>query len=189
MCHESMESAGDVLTPAREALQHALVSLLLEKSFARVGVKELCTRAHVARSTFYAYYGNTDDLLAEVEDEHVRAINALNAPVADPQVDEVEDMRFYAKTLIYVTGNEDDFRALLVTNPDVRFMNKWKDAIKGHLRARRRAAGRRPLSALSEEVTASAVVSAFPFMLEHPDAASPDDAYVIIAKALSALDA
>lgn len=177
-----------MLTPAQEALQQALVALMLEKPFLKIGVKELCARAHVSRSTFYAYYGNTDELLEQVEDAHVAVIRTFNEPVADPDVEGVEHMRFYAKMLLYVTANEDDFRALLVTDPDARFSAKWKDAIKGHLRARRAAEGEPAVSALAQEAAASSVIASFAYMLERPDSVVPDDVYALIAGALAALD-
>lgn len=46
-------------------MDQALLSLLLEKEFAYITVKEICSRAGVNRSTFYLHYENTADLLEE----------------------------------------------------------------------------------------------------------------------------
>lgn len=46
-------------------MDEALFSLLLEKEFAYITVKEICDRAGVNRSTFYLHYENTADLLRE----------------------------------------------------------------------------------------------------------------------------
>lgn len=46
-------------------MDDALLSLLLEKEFAYITVKEVCLRAGVNRSTFYLHYENTADLLEE----------------------------------------------------------------------------------------------------------------------------
>lgn len=46
-------------------MDEALLSLLLEKEFAYITVKEVCVRAGVNRSTFYLHYENTADLLKE----------------------------------------------------------------------------------------------------------------------------
>lgn len=43
----------------------ALLSLLEEKPFDYITIKELCERAGVSRSTFYLHYQNTADLLQE----------------------------------------------------------------------------------------------------------------------------
>ncbi len=48
-----------------ERMDEALLSLLLEKDFEAVTVKDVCARAGVNRSTFYLHYESTADLLAE----------------------------------------------------------------------------------------------------------------------------
>lgn len=48
-----------------ERMDEALLSLLLEKDFEYITVKDVCARAGVNRSTFYLHYENTADLLAE----------------------------------------------------------------------------------------------------------------------------
>lgn len=46
-------------------MDEALLSLLREKSFEYVTIKEICARASVNRSTFYLHYENIGDLLLE----------------------------------------------------------------------------------------------------------------------------
>ena len=46
-------------------MDEALISLLNEKEFEYITVKEICARAGVNRSTFYLHYENTRDLLEE----------------------------------------------------------------------------------------------------------------------------
>ncbi len=46
-------------------MDEALLSLLAEKEFAYITVKEICARAGVNRSTFYLHYETISDLLAE----------------------------------------------------------------------------------------------------------------------------
>lgn len=46
-------------------MDDALVSLLSEKEFSYITVKEICARAGVNRSTFYLHYESIADLLAE----------------------------------------------------------------------------------------------------------------------------
>ena len=46
-------------------MDEALLSLLLEKEFGCITVKDVCARAGVSRSTFYLHYENTADLLVE----------------------------------------------------------------------------------------------------------------------------
>lgn len=51
----------------REALHKALISLVLERGYEAVTIKDIVDRANVGRSTFYAHYLSKEDLLtAEV---------------------------------------------------------------------------------------------------------------------------
>ena len=51
---------------AKTKMQNALKSLLKKKQFNLITVKELCEEAEVNRSTFYAHYENTYELLLEM---------------------------------------------------------------------------------------------------------------------------
>src|SRR5512138_551908 len=48
----------------RQALSQALIALIQEKRYEAITVKDICDRANVGRSTFYAHYQDKDDLLA-----------------------------------------------------------------------------------------------------------------------------
>jgi AcrR family transcriptional regulator len=46
----------------RDLLHRALMSLILEKGYEAVTIKDICDAANVGRSTFYAHYTSKDDL-------------------------------------------------------------------------------------------------------------------------------
>ena len=48
-----------------EKMDKAFISLLCEKDFEYITIKEICKAAGVNRSTFYLHYDNTRDLLSE----------------------------------------------------------------------------------------------------------------------------
>lgn len=48
--------------PAKAKLEEALLELLRSKNLQHVSVSELCSKAEVSRSTFYAHYSNVEDL-------------------------------------------------------------------------------------------------------------------------------
>ena len=63
--HLSRNSASDRRTQrTRQTLSHALIDLIQEKRYAAITVQDICDRANVGRSTFYAHYQDKDDLLA-----------------------------------------------------------------------------------------------------------------------------
>jgi AcrR family transcriptional regulator len=56
----------------RQALQEALIALVLEKGYEALTVQDVLDRANVGRSTFYAHFYDLDDLL-QSEFEHLQA--------------------------------------------------------------------------------------------------------------------
>lgn len=50
-------------------IRRAFMSLLAQKPIQSISVKELCERAGINRSTFYAHYTDLHDLLQQIEDE------------------------------------------------------------------------------------------------------------------------
>jgi len=53
----------------RRMLRDALVSLILEKDYASISIKDITNRAEVAYITFYRHYESLDQLLMEVLEE------------------------------------------------------------------------------------------------------------------------
>ena len=52
-----------------EGIKHAFESLICEKDYGKITVKELCDRAQINKKTFYHYYETLDFLLAEMQTE------------------------------------------------------------------------------------------------------------------------
>lgn len=53
----------------RRIIKEAFTEILQEKDIYHVSIRELCERADVNRTTFYKYYGNQFDLLADMEND------------------------------------------------------------------------------------------------------------------------
>lgn len=64
----------------QELLRKALVSLLGEKPYDAIVVKEILDRANVGRSTFYMHFRGKDDLLVSGIHDMIGPVHALAAP-------------------------------------------------------------------------------------------------------------
>ena len=93
-------------------LQEALVSLILEKDYSSISIKEITDRADVAYITFFRHYNGIDALLMEVLDEGLvellRHIETLAGRSEDP-ANEVEGKLIFE----YIRQRSDLFRILL----------------------------------------------------------------------------
>ena len=92
----------------RESLHGAIASLIHEKSYDDIVVKEILARANVGRSTFYAHYRDKDELLDSGIQDMLRACASSGAQAPGP-VDQI--LRFSLPLLAHLehfrsTGDE-----------------------------------------------------------------------------------
>lgn len=105
-------------------LKNALMDLLSEKgSVTKISVRELCERADLNRSTFYAHYSEPKELLEEVEAElldatreHLQKIGVEN---------DIGAHRYLLSFLMYIKENDKPFRTLLIDAGDPEFRSKF----------------------------------------------------------------
>jgi AcrR family transcriptional regulator len=107
----------------KKVLAESLVELLREKSISDVSIKELCARADINRSTFYAHYKDQYGVLQEIEDtvletfEQIRRKYALEPP-------QKALLRTIEATIDHIAGNVDCLQILLSEQGDIHFQRK-----------------------------------------------------------------
>lgn len=105
-------------------LKNAFMDLLEEKGSAnKISVRELCERAELNRSTFYAHYNEPKDLLNEIESElldatekHLERIGKENDAGAH---------KYILSFLKYIKENDKQFRTLLIDSVDPEFRSRF----------------------------------------------------------------
>jgi len=107
----------------RRLLRDALVSLILEKDFATISIKEITERAEVAYITFFRHFESLDQLLMEVLDEGLAElivhIETLAQRSESPAL-ETEGMLIFE----YIGQNRDLFRVLFKSQSVSRVRKK-----------------------------------------------------------------
>jgi AcrR family transcriptional regulator len=73
----------------RTLLHEALVSLIREKPYDEIVVKEILDRANVGRSTFYTHYRNKDELLASGIYDMLRAVHVTELPMSGKRYERI----------------------------------------------------------------------------------------------------
>ena len=80
----------------RAALQQALAQLIPEKRYEEITVDDICGKANVGRSTFYAHYRGKEDLQRAAIGDHLGKMLAERrsaAPAASPTLIALEHVR------------------------------------------------------------------------------------------------
>ena len=105
-------------------LKNALLDLLAEKkSVEKISVRELCEKAELNRSTFYAHYDEPREVLAEAEEEILTQTGAYIQKIGAQPKGGGKD--FIASFLRYIRENDKTFRVLLVTAADSTFKSRF----------------------------------------------------------------
>lgn len=107
----------------RRMLREALVSLILEKDFSSISIKDVTERAETAYITFFRHYESLDALLMEVLDEGLaELINHIEtlAKQSDTSALETEGRLIFE----YIKQKADLFRILLKSQSVTRVRKK-----------------------------------------------------------------
>ena len=176
------------ITDIQRTLMEAYLELSYTKPRSSIRVKELCSAAYVARSTFYVHYESLAELLEHIENNLINHLLKLNdALVYEDR--KIESMAFYGETLAYLNTHKRWFHSFLVQEPNLTFIQKWKDAIKMHLWERIRCKGlASPNEALILEMVAAEAIAGYTFWLSHPYETNEDDIKRLLVYTLGMLE-
>lgn len=171
----------------KRAIKEAFLRVYLKKDFHRITVKELCACTPVARTTFYAYYQNTDELLAEIEDEISQGLLHVADEVGRGDIPAMDFEAFVHKVFGYIQNHREYFLALLVAQPDIRFEKKLKAAIKFNLGRRYPEKKQVANYELIAEILASAALGGYRFWLQNPEKVQEDELIHVLKQAMDQL--
>lgn len=104
----------------KQLIRESLARLMREYHISRISVKMLCDAAGINRSTFYAHYTDTLDLLSQIQAE---AISELSTYISESAFSEQSPLTVQAlqRILDYARENSELFKALLSDNGDYAF--------------------------------------------------------------------
>lgn len=106
----------------RMVLQDSLIELMREKPINKITIKELCEKADVNRTTFYAHYTDQYDLLRKIEDEALSwAKDTFNTIIA---ADENETIKGLEGICQYIVENSKHLQVLMSEQGDIGFQKQ-----------------------------------------------------------------
>lgn len=102
-------------------LKESLIEILKKKPISQITIKEICERANINRSTFYAHYDNQYDLLKYIQTEILEEISLL---FTSSNIKENNRADTIEKILSYIVENADVCKVLINKNSDITFQNQ-----------------------------------------------------------------
>ncbi len=171
----------------KDAIKQQFMKEYGQKDFAAITVKELCARTPVAWTTFYSYYNNTDEVRCEIEDSLIGGLLAVAETISAGNFPDMDMEIFMNETENYIKEHWSAIYAFLVRQPNLRFIRKWKDAIKQNFSRRYPDKQHAKNYDAISEIMASSMISAYTYWMEHPDTASTADIKPLLHNLLDSL--
>lgn len=107
----------------RMALQDSLIELMKEKPITKITIKELCEKADINRTTFYAHYTDQYDLLRKIEDETLAWVSEIVTAIIN-KTDENETMKLLEEICQYFVENSKHLQVLMSEQGDIDFQKQ-----------------------------------------------------------------
>ncbi len=113
----------------RKQLRHCLALLLKEKKIQEISVRELTEMADLNRGTFYLHYRDVFDLLQQIEQELLEAVEAALQKYSALEAHKGLS-RLLADVFRCVEENAEMVQILLGENGDLNFVNQVKSLVR-----------------------------------------------------------
>lgn len=107
----------------RMVLRDALMELMEQKTITQITVKELCVKADINRTTFYAHYTDPNDLLRKIEAEVLLSVSKAVSSMHGP-IDKSNIIQIFQELLQYIADNNKQIQILLSERGDVSFQKE-----------------------------------------------------------------
>lgn len=116
----------------RMVLKDSLMTLLKTKQLSSITVKEICEEADVNRSTFYAHYQDSFDLMEQIEEELISDLTTYMKQYNFEEKEE-ESLQMTEKLLEYIASRYDTVQILLNENNDPSFERRIMKVVQQFL--------------------------------------------------------
>lgn len=104
-------------------LQDSLCELMKEKPISKITIKELCEKADVNRTTFYAHYTDQYDLLRKIEDEVLLWLREAIGVIRS-KTDKSGIMQVLEEICEYLIKNSRHLQVLMSEQGDINFQKE-----------------------------------------------------------------
>jgi len=133
------EKVNQRVAITKRLLKESMIKILQKKNIRQVSVSELCSRAGINRSTFYAHYSIPSDVLTEIKKDFVFSMaESIPYPDQDSSVYEklriicqyIYDNRQLQKIILSNSSDDEVLEAALETSFDIWGPVKDKEYIQ-----------------------------------------------------------
>lgn len=182
----SLMQEGDRLN-TKQAIQHEFIKLYSEKSYDNITIKELCEKTPVARTTFYSYYQNLDELRTDIETTLLKGLTDITSEFHEKDLSVIDLHDFFKYTMCYIKENWDVMYAFLIQQPNLRFIDLWKSNIKIHFKMHYLQKHQNDNYELLSEMVASSAIHCYRYWMQHPKEVNSENLLEMIHSTITSM--
>ncbi|MBP1626426.1 MAG: hypothetical protein H6Q00_901 [Holophagaceae bacterium] len=119
----------------KNQIKAKFVDIYGKRGLRKMNVKMLCSAIPIARTTFYAYFNDLDEVLDEVENDLIDQMFRLNVGFKEYDLTSFEEeghFKCFNDTLALIKKHASLYRVLMGRQAEPTFAMKWKNIIKTH---------------------------------------------------------
>lgn len=148
----------------KELIKKKFIALYSKMPYEKINIKALCDSIPIARTTFYTYFQNIDEVKELIENETIKGIRS-----ACEEIYASDDDKYFMAAMEYIKSHKIIFYCFLTEQPNLRFIDKFKVEIINHFKDNFSDKKHDKNYNLELEIFASAVISFYTYMLKNPD--------------------
>lgn len=103
----------------KKTIQDSFFKLIKEKPVNKITVTSICELSEINRATFYKYYTDPFDLMRQIEDEHIQAMQKLIEKADNENITDT-----LVVILKAIKQNAESYTLLISNNGDSTFINR-----------------------------------------------------------------
>lgn len=104
-------------------LKNSLIELMKEKPISKITIKELCEKADINRTTFYAHYTDQNHLLHEIQADVLLSVNKVVGSIHS-SMDKSSIVQIIQGFLQYIADDNNHIQILLSERGDIDFQKE-----------------------------------------------------------------
>ena len=182
----SLIEEGDGLD-TKQAIQQEFIKLYAKKCYDNITIKELCEKTPVARTTFYSYYQNLDELQNDIETTLLNGLTDITNEFHEKDLSFIDLHVFFKYTMCYIEENWDVMYAFLIQQPNLRFIDLWKNNIKIHFKKHYSQKQHNSNYELLSEMVASSAIQCYCYWMQHPKEVNNEKLFEMIHSTITSM--
>lgn len=112
----------------RKCVRDSLIELLKTKDFDSISVSDLCAKAGVSRTGFYANYKTKTDVFEEITSELIQGINREVGRLDNYS----NSLEYYQKLFTYVEKSRDTYKVIMDSNFEGKYLEVVNSIVVNH---------------------------------------------------------